>query len=179
MRPISGVRQPSSRVPQRMKKQEGAYPHPADVAEMTMAKEKVTPNKGRKAFADRKKNTQIVLLRMAIMACIDMIGICILLAVRRDASVEMDFVSNWLTPLSVVFGVLTAAAAAYLIAAIVRKTDTSRYPVTPAMLLCVALFCLVACLLYRRVLGVAIIIASVVATVLFMVYCLYMHIFYR
>ena len=49
MRPISGVRQPSSRVPQRMKKQEGAYPHPADVAEMTMAKEKVTPNKGRRA----------------------------------------------------------------------------------------------------------------------------------
>lgn len=146
---------------------------------MTMANNKITQKKGRNLLAERKKNTQIVMIRMAIMAFIDIVGICILLAVRREAAVELAFVTNWLTPLSVVFGVLTAAAAAYQVVAAVRKIDTSRHPVTPAMLLCVSVFCLAACLLYRRVLGVAIIIASVVATVLFMVYCLYMHIFYR
>lgn len=146
---------------------------------MTMAKVKTNHKNGQNLMAERKKKTQIVLIRMLVMAAVDLIGICALLSVRREAAVELEFVNSWLTPLAIVFGVLTLAAAAYQVAVIVRKIDTSRHPVTPAMLLCIFLFCLIACLLYKRVLGMAIVIASVIATVLFMVYCLYMHIFYR
>jgi hypothetical protein len=61
----------------------------------------------------------------------------------------------------------------------VKKIDITRHYFTPAMMLCVSLFCLIACLVYKHVIVGTLIIASVVATILFGVYCLYVHVFYR
>ena len=122
---------------------------------------------------------QVVSRRMLIMVLADIIGIVALLAIRQEARAELAFVNYWLVPLTVLFGVLTAAAAAYLIFSIVKKLDTSTHAVTPAMLFCIAAFCLIACLLYKRVMAMTLIVASITATVLFLVYCLYVHIFYR
>lgn len=147
---------------------------------MVMAKETTKIiKKNTLSTAERRKNTQTVVTRMLIMVAVDIIGICTLLSIRKDAMVELAFVNSWLLPLTIVFGVLTAAAAVYQVLALVRKMNTSAHPVTPAMLLCIALFCLITCLVYKSALGATVIAASVIATILFLVYCLYIHIFYR
>lgn len=127
----------------------------------------------------KKEISHIVSVRILIMAAVNLVGIATLLSLRREAMVELAFVNYWLTPLAIVFGVLSALAAAYQILAIVKKLDTAGHYVTPAMMLCVALFCLVACLVYKHVIVGTLILASVIGTVLFSVYCLYVHIFYR
>ena len=147
---------------------------------MVMAKETTKIiKKNTLSTAERRKNTQTVVTRMLIMVAVDIIGICTLFSIRKDAMVELAFVNSWLLPLTIVFGVLTAAAAVYQVLALVKKMNTSAHPVTPAMLLCIALFCLITCLVYKSALGATVIAASVIATILFLVYCLYMHIFYR
>ena len=127
----------------------------------------------------KKEISHIVSVRILIMAAVNLVGIATLLSLRREAMVELAFVNYWLTPLAIVFGVLSALAAVYQILAIVKKLDTAGHYVTPAMMLCVALFCLVACLVYKHVIVGTLILASVIGTVLFSVYCLYVHIFYR
>ena len=148
----------------------------ADGAEMVMAKEM---SKGKKNIVGNAVNSKTAFTRMLIMTAVDIIGICTLLSIRKDAVVELAFVNSWLLPLTIVFGVLTLAAAVYQVLALVKKINTSAHPVTPAMLLCIALFCLITCLVYKSALGATVIAASVIATILFLVYCLYMHIFYR
>ena len=127
----------------------------------------------------KKEISHIVSVRILIMAAVNLVGIATLLSLRREAMVELAFVNHWLMPLAIVFGVLSALAAAYQILAVVKKIDTTGHYVTPAMLLCIALFCLVACLVYKHVIVGTLILASVIGTVLFSVYCLYVHIFYR
>lgn len=146
-----------------------------------MAKEKNILNNGKKQVHTEhsQKKTRAVTARMAIMILVDLLGILALRAIGKDMSLELAFYQHWLMPLTVVFGVLTLLAAVYQVIAIVRKIDTSTHFVTPAMLLCIAAFCLVCCLLYTRLIPMTIMIASAVGTVLFVVYCLYMHVFYR
>lgn len=127
----------------------------------------------------KKEISHIISVRILIMVAVNLVGIATLFALRREAMVELSFVNHWLTPLAIVFGVLSALAATYQVLAIVKKADTSRHYVTPAMLLCVALFCLVACLVYKHVIVGTLVLASIIGTVLFSVYCLYVHIFYR
>ena len=143
---------------------------------MVMAKEM---SKGKKNIVGNAVNSKTAFTRMLIMTAVDIIGICILLSIGQEAMVETAFVNHWLLPLTIVFGVLSAAAAVYQILVAVKKVNTSAQPVTPAMLLCIVLFCLFTCGLYRWVRAVFLAIASVIATVLFLVYYLYMHIFYR
>jgi len=134
---------------------------------MVMAKETTKIiKKNTLSTAERRKNTQTVVTRMLIMVAVDIIGICTLLSIRKDAVVELAFVNSWLLPLTIVFGVLTAAAAVYQVLALVKKINTSSHPVTPAMLLCIALFCLITCLVYKSALGATVIAASVIATIL-------------
>ena len=136
-----------------------------------------------KGKAKKKKDgvvtQQTVIRRMLIAAGADLLGICILQTIRQDGRWESAFVEHWLVPLAVFFGIASAAAAAWLIMTLVKKTDMSRWSVTPFMALCVSVFCLIASLIYTSIFPGAIIIASVICTVLFLVYCLYMHIFYR
>ena len=128
---------------------------------------------------DAKTKSRVVMVRMLIMALTDILGVCLLFAMSSDANVEFLFYQNWLIPLTVIFGVLTAASVAYQAVVIVKKIKTEKHYVTPAMLICVTAFCLAACLLYKQLIPMTIVIASVVATALFIVYCLYVHIFYR
>ncbi len=130
-------------------------------------------------LSGKDKNSSVVTARMAIMVLLDIIAILALSALQRDGRRELQFYEHWLTPLTVVFGVLTLAAVAYQIVVIAKKINTSAHVITPAMIICVALFGLLSCLLYTRLIPMTIIIASVVSTVLFVVYCLYMHVFYR
>ncbi len=150
---------------------------------MVMAKNTKMANTAGKTNGAHKLSAQtknhIVTMRMLIMALTDIIGVCLLSAISSDANVEFLFYQNWLIPLTVVFGVLTAAAVAYQVVVIVKKIKTETHYVTPAMIICVTAFCLVACLLYKRLIPMTIAIASVVGTALFVVYCLYVHIFYR
>ncbi len=122
---------------------------------------------------------QTIIRRMLAAAGGDLLGICILQTIRQDGRWELAFVNHWLVPLAVFFGIASAASLVWLIMTLVKKTDTSRWTVTPVMALCVSVFCLIASLIYTYVFPGAIIIASVACTVLFLVYCLYMHIFYR
>ncbi len=154
----------------------------ANEAEMVMAKEKMLEKKknGKHTLpVSKKKNSSVAAGRMAIMILADIIAICILSALHGNGRLELEFYENWLMPLTVVFGVLTVAAVVYQIVVIVKKVETSGHYVTPAMILCVVLFGLLSCLLYTKLIPTTIMIASVVATVLFVVYCLYMHVFYR
>lgn len=148
---------------------------------MVMAKESLSRKNNRSTpkTVSRKEMTHIVAVRLMIMAAIDLVGIATLLSVRSEAIVELAFVNYWLLPLAIVFGVLTACAVAYQVLVIVKKIDITRHYFTPAMMLCVSLFCLIACLVYKHVIVGTLIIASVVATILFGVYCLYVHVFYR
>ena len=148
---------------------------------MVMAKQNLSRknNKSMAKTMSKKELSHIVSVRILIMAAVNLVGIATLLALRREAMVELAFVNYWLTPLAIVFGVLSALAAAYQVLAIVKKIDTTGHYVTPAMMLCVALFCLVACLMYKHVIVGTLILASIIGTVLFSVYCLYVHIFYR
>ncbi len=154
---------------------------PADFMKMVMAKGNAFLNreKNSRASAANRKKTHAVLARMAIMVMLDVFGILALRSLNADISLELSFYQHWLTPLTVVFGVLTAAAVVYQVIAIVKKIDTSAHVVTPAMLIAIAAFCLVACLLYTRLIPMTLMIASGVGTALFIVYCLYMHVFYR
>ena len=149
---------------------------------MVMAKNNKTVNMGKKqggAGISVKTKNHVVTVRMLIMGLVDVLGICLLLAMKSEGNMEAVFVLEWLLPMTVVFGVLTAASVVYQAVVLVKKISTEKHYVTPAMLICVTAFCLVACLLYKRLLPMTIVIASVVATALFVVYCLYVHIFYR
>ena len=148
---------------------------------MVMAKQNLSRknNKSTAKTMSKKEISYVISVRILIMAAVNLVGIATLLSLRREAMVELAFVNYWLTPLAIVFGVLSALAAAYQILAVVKKRDTTGHYVTPAMMLCVALFCLVACLVYKHVIVGTLILASIIGTVLFSVYCLYVHVFYR
>ncbi len=150
---------------------------------MVMAKKNaLLKNEKKLALAEKnRKKHRAAIARIAIMILLDLAGILYLRRLAGDASLELAFHNEMLTPVTIVFGVLSALAALYQIIAIVKKLDVSTHFVTPAMLLCVALFCLLSCLMYAHLhlLLMTIMIASAVCTILFVVYCLYMHIFYR
>ncbi len=154
----------------------------ANGAEMVMAKEKMLKKSktGKQVLSGgAKTSSNVAAGRMAIMILTDIVAICILSALQSSGQRELQFYENWLLPLTVAFGVLTLAAVIYQTVVIVKKVDTSGHYVTPAMILCVVLFAFIACLLYSRLIPTTIMIASVVSTVLFVVYCLYVHVFYR
>ena len=147
---------------------------------MVMAKQKNGLKKSVSRPAKKnQKATQIVTLRMLIMVLADIIGIAVVCAIHGEARTETTFVNSVRVPMMVVFGVLSAAAAVFFALTLAKKKDVSKWIVTPLMVLCVALFCLLVCVVYTKVQTGAIILASVIGTVLFLVYCLYMHIFYR
>ncbi len=127
----------------------------------------------------KKQKTRTVSLRMLIMVLVDLLGICLLTAMKNNGEMEFYFYQNLLIPFTVIFGVLLAGATVFQVLVIAKKVDTQRFVVTPAMLICVFAFCFVACLFYKYLIPMTIVIASVVGTALFIVYCLYMHIFYR
>ncbi len=136
-------------------------------------------SKGKKTSGKKSKNSEIAAIRMIIMILVNLAGLIGLMAIRDKAPRESAFVDHWLIPLDVVFGVLTVAALAFFAFMTLKKKDVSRWVVTPAMIFFIFLFCLLVCLLYTRIQTASIVIASLTGTVLYCVYCLYMHVFYR
>ena len=63
-------------------------------------------NKSMAKTMSKKELSHIVSVRILIMAAVNLVGIATLLALRREAMVELAFVNYWLTPLAIVFGVL-------------------------------------------------------------------------
>lgn len=151
----------------------------ADGAEMDMAKHSATTRKKGVQSPKKIRRSEVAAARMLIMAVINIIGLAALMAVRSEATRESAFVDKWLVPLDIVFGVLAAAALAFCAFVFVKKKGTSSWVVTPAMIFFTFAFCLLVCLLYTRIQTAAIVIASLTGTVLYCVYCLYMHVFYR
>ncbi len=154
----------------------------ADCIKMVMAKGTTLLKSSKKKTVGKnlqKKRTRAAAVRMVLMILIDIVGIYLLNMLATDLDLELAFHNQWLMPLTAVFGVLSALALIYQAIVLFKKIDTRTHFVTPAMLLCITLFCLIACLLYDYLLTMTLMIASVVGTVLFVVYCLYMHIFYR
>ena len=147
---------------------------------MDMAKQSgAYGSKGKKTPGKKVKKSETAAIRMIIMILVNLAGLCALMTIRDEALRESAFVDHWLVPLDVVFGVLTAAALAFFAYTFFMKKDVSRWVVTPAMIFFVFLFALLVCLLYTRIRTASIVIASLTGTVLYCVYCLYMHVFYR
>ena len=152
---------------------------------MVMAKVNRIPDSAHKknaAGASQKQQKRTAMMRMLIMILVDLVAVCVLLSISSDGLVKLGFREKLLIPLTAVFGVLALGSAVYQVLVLAKKIDTSAHYVTPTMLLCVTVFALLACLIYLlqgQITLITIAIASAVATVLFVVYYLYMHVFYR
>ena len=81
----------------------------------------------------------------------------------------------WLTW---VFGVICAASAGYFVWSLVKKVDTRKHPMTPAMTFALCLFLFAIVLLYKYLTMVMIMSAMVIASVLFAVYYIYTNLLY-
>ena len=121
---------------------------------------------------------KVVTLRILIILAADIIIGSLLDFVRADATREYNFVFNVCPWLTWVVGVICAASAGYFIWSVVKKVDTRRYPMTPAMIFALCLFLFAIVLLYKYLTMVMIMSAMVIASVLFAVYYIYTNLLY-
>ena len=121
---------------------------------------------------------KVVALRILIILLADIIIGSLLDFVRADATREYNFVFNVCPWLTWVFGVLCAASAGYFIWSLVKKVDTRKHPMTPAMVFALCLFLFAIVLLYKYLTMVMIMSAMGIASVLFAVYYIYTNLLY-
>lgn len=126
----------------------------------------------------RDEAGKVVALRILIILLADIIIGSLLDFVRADATREYNFVFNVCPWLTWVFGVICAASAGYFVWSLVKKVDTRRYPMTPAMTFALCLFLFAIVLLYKYLTMVMIMSAMVIASVLFAVYYIYTNLLY-
>lgn len=122
--------------------------------------------------------SKVVALRILIILAADIIIGSLLDFVRADATREYNFVFNVCPWLTWVFGVICAASAGYFVWSLVKKTDTRKHPMTPAMTFALCLFLFAIVLLYKSLTMVMIMSAMVIASVLFAVYYIYTNLLY-
>lgn len=121
---------------------------------------------------------KVVALRILIILLADIIIGSLLDFVRADATREYNFVFNVCPWLTWVFGVICAASAGYFVWSLVKKVDTRKHPMTPAMTFALCLFLFAIVLLYKYLTMVMIMSAMVIASVLFAVYYIYTNLLY-
>lgn len=126
----------------------------------------------------RDEAGKVVALRILIILLADIIIGSLLDFVRADATREYNFVFNVCPWLTWVFGVICAASAGYFVWSLVKKADTRRHPMTPAMTFALCLFLFAIVLLYKYLTMVMIMSAMVIASVLFAVYYIYTNLLY-
>ena len=126
----------------------------------------------------RDEAGKVVALRILIILLADIIIGSLLDFVRADATREYNFVFNVCPWLTWVFGVICAASAGYFVWSLVKKVDTRRHPMTPAMTFALCLFLFAIVLLYKYLTMVMIMSAMVIASVLFAVYYIYTNLLY-
>ena len=121
---------------------------------------------------------KVVTYRVLIILLADIIIGSLLDFVRADSTREFTFVFNVCPWLTWVFGALCAVAAGYFVWSLVKKVDTRRYPMTPAMVFALCLFLFAVVLLYRYLTMVMILSAMIIASVLFVLYYIYTNLLY-
>ncbi len=126
----------------------------------------------------REEAVQVVSLRILIILVADIIVGSLLDFVRGDSTREYTFVFDVCPWLTWVFGVLFAASAAYFVWSLVKKVDTRKQPMTPAMTFALCLYLFAIVLLYRYLTLVMILSVMVIASVLFAVYYIYTNLLY-
>lgn len=121
---------------------------------------------------------KVVTLRILIILLADIIIGSLLDFIRADATREYNFVFNVCPWLTIVFGVICAASAGYFVWSLVKKMDTRKQPMTPAMTFALCLFLFAIVLLYKSLTMMMIMSAMVIASVLFAVYYIYTNLLY-
>ena len=146
---------------------------------MDMAKHNSTMNQTNKAGRlSREEAMTVVTFRVLIILLADIVIGTMLDFLRADSTREFTFVFNVCPWLTWVFAAVWAVSAGYLVWSLVKKVDTRRMYMTPAMLFALCLFLFAIVLLYRYLTMMMIISAMVIASVLFAVYYIYTNLLY-
>ena len=122
----------------------------------------------------REEAGKIVTYRILILVLADFIIGSLLDYVRADSNREYSFVFRVCPVLVWVFGAMALAACGYL----VKKTDTRRYPITPAMIFALCFFLFAATLFYKSLTFTLMLAVLVIGSVLFALYYIYMNLLY-
>jgi len=120
----------------------------------------------------------VVAFRILIILLADIVIGTMLDFLRADSTREFTFVFNVCPWLTWVFAAVWAVSAGYLVWSLVKKVDTRRMYMTPAMLFALCLFLFAIVLLYRYLTMMMIVSAMVIASVLFAVYYIYTNLLY-
>ncbi|MBQ3954997.1 MAG: hypothetical protein II680_03850 [Clostridia bacterium] len=133
--------------------------------------------------ASRSKAGQIVLVRILAIVIVDVIVAMLFDFVGPHAAWDRasSFHEKVLPVLKIVFPALLLLAAVYLAVTLIRKTDTSAYWFTPAMLTAVALYLTVTVLFFDKfwVYPPLFYVMTVIVSLLFAVYYIYTILLYR
>lgn len=130
------------------------------------------------AGLSREEAGKVVTYRILILVLVDFIIGSLLDYVRADGNREYSFVFNVCPVLVWIFGAMAVAAAGYLVWSLVKKVDTRRHPVTPAMLFALCLFLFIATLFYKSLTFMFLIALLVIGSVLFAMYYIYTNLLY-
>lgn len=120
----------------------------------------------------------VVTFRVLIILLSDIIIGSLLDFLRADSTREYTFVFNVCPWLTWVFGAVFAVSAGYFVWSLVKKIDTSRMYMTPAMLMALCLFLFAVVLLYKYLTLVMILATMIIASVLFAIYYIYNNLLY-
>lgn len=146
---------------------------------MDMAKHNQSVKLDNKAAGlSREEAGKVVTYRILILVLVDFIIGSLLDYVRADGNREYSFVFNVCPVLVWIFGAMAVAAAGYLVWSLVKKVDTRRHPVTPAMLFALCLFLFIATLFYKSLTFMFLIALLVIGSVLFAMYYIYTNLLY-
>ena len=120
----------------------------------------------------------VVTFRVLIILLADIVIGSLLDFLRADANREYTFVFNVCPWLTWVMAAICAVSAGYFVWSVVKKVDTRRMYMTPAMLFALCLFLFAIVLLYKYLTLVMILSTMIIASVLFAVYYIYTNLLY-
>lgn len=126
----------------------------------------------------REEAMTVVTFRVLIILLADIVIGSLLDFLRSDSTREFTFVFNVCPWLTWVFGAVCAVSAGYFVWSVVKKVDTRRYYMTPAMLFALCLFLFAVVLLYRYLTMMMIVSTMAIASVLFAIYYIYTNLLY-
>jgi len=126
----------------------------------------------------RDEAGKVVTYRVLIILLADIVIGSLLDYIRADSNREYRFVFDVCPWLVWVCGAVAAIAGGYLVWSLIKKVDTRRHPMTPAMIFALCLFLFAIVLLYKSITLMMIISTMVIASVLFVLYYVYTNLLY-
>ena len=129
----------------------------------------------------KAKVCRIVFFRALIILLVDIVVSSLFEFIKDDGNRHYVFHIDIQLPLTIAFGVLTAAAAVYLALTFVKKIDTSAHYMTPLMIAASALYLFVTAALFDQFAATPFLFytMTVIVSVLFVVYDIYTNILYK